>query len=324
MRQKMELEAWWKQTGRDAVALTRANVRTEFVKMWIERRKERIAKRRIERKKSSSRMKGNGKSGSSGASGGDGKSDSSGASGKIVKKWGGKEAKFREEMWNWERDRRREARIHKQSFTWSQKELRQKVEVEAWLEKTQQKGITITRKNVKSEYMRMWAWIRSQRQEQRKARAANRWTWNELRLKSEINAWRIFKNENGPKLTRANVVAEYEKMWPKKREYLKTQMTAEEEVMKKAVEQWRSQTKQIGKTLNRVNVKSEYLNMWKSMKAAMKTDMTVVQVQKEFFYKAWFEQKTPEGTLPEISSSNIDDLYAKAVAAGLQGMIIEP
>lgn len=310
MRWKHELEAWWKQTNRARVVLTRGNVRSEFIKMWIQRRKERIAKRRIELKGYTLKKKGVGKKV---------------VSGKTVKKWGGKESKFREEVWNWERERRREARIHRQSITWTQKELRQKVEVEAWFKKSQVKGVKLTRKNVGKEYKKMWAWIRAQRQASRKARVENRWTWNELRLKAEIEAWRTHMKIEGVALTRDNIVAEYKKMWSKKRVYLKTAWTKEEIVMKQEIDVWLKQHPNlVGEKLNRVNVRTKFKEMWESIQKADKKGMTIVQMQKRVKFMAWFGRTQKGKNPPTVTKSNIDKLYAWAVKQGLKATIIDP
>merc|ERR1712054_681763 len=166
-------------------------------------------------------------------------------------------------------------------------------------------------------------WMREQREEQRKAREENRLTWNELRLKAEIDAWRAYTKEKGVKLTQENIEEEYKKMWPKRREVVQAAWTAEEKTMLNEVEAWRKQHKEEGVKLDRVNIKSEFVKMWMSVRKELKTDLTIVQLQKEFLYVSWHKKKYPNKDLQKITKLNIDTLYEGALKEGLKGTVVE-
>lgn len=142
-------------------------------------------------------------------------------------------------MWEWKREQKWKKMIN----TWTEKELRQKAEVEAWRRERGMSPITLTRDNVGREYLKMWDWKR----EQKYAAVMSTWTERELRYKKEIEAWWKEADQPKIKLTRYTVTGEYHRMleWKHRRE----------------IEAWWAATGVKGKKLTVVNVVTEYKKM---------------------------------------------------------------
>lgn len=142
-------------------------------------------------------------------------------------------------MWEW----RREHKWAKMLNAWSEREIKQKAQIEAWRKETGRTGVEITRFNVRTEYLKMW----DAKREAKMAAMSKTWTERELKYKDAIEAWYAELKQKGMKvtrmkLTRDNVMQEYERMWSWKRKQRASQMKVKKTTTKKTYKKKTTQT----------------------------------------------------------------------------------